>query len=153
MWEAGEVIHIGEATGDWRDNDKSYELIVIDDKIKDILSIMQHDRIYLDLDVNKKLNICKVNLSDEVYEPDQYSRKRLLENLVYKENEIGYRIGSNIMRRAKESFVDYIINKNVFVNLVQYVKKHGKYKEQEESIIIDEYKRLIEEYYKVIKEE
>lgn len=180
-------------------NDKSYELIVIDDKIKDILSIMQHDRIYLDLDVNKKLNICKVNLSNEVYEPDQYSRKRLLENLVYKENEIGYRIGSNIMRRAipafnefselavelkdiffisgaeyskwkiispityednkkikeysKESFVDYIINKDVFVNLVQYVKKHGKYKEQEESIIIDEYKRLIEEYYKVIKEE
>lgn len=27
LWEAGEVIHIGEATGDWRQNDKSYERV------------------------------------------------------------------------------------------------------------------------------
>lgn len=27
LWEAGEVIHIGEATGDWRENDKTYERV------------------------------------------------------------------------------------------------------------------------------
>ena len=68
--------------------------------------------------------------------------------IIYEEKNIL----KNLLTLLDEQY-DYIINKDVFVNLVQYVKKHGKYKEQEESIIIDEYKRLIEEYYKVIKEE
>lgn len=76
----------------------------------------------------------------------EYSKWKIISPITYEDNK-------KIKEYSKESFVDYIINKNVFVNLVQYVKKHGKYKEQEESIIIDEYKRLIEEYYKVIKEE
>lgn len=51
---------------------------------------------------------------------------------------------------SKESFVEYIVKQGTFLNLVQYVLKHGKY-QVEEITIIEEYKRLISVYYELVK--
>ena len=52
---------------------------------------------------------------------------------------------------SKEHFIEYIVNQKLFSNLVQYVKENGKYPKQDEKVIIEEYKKLIGEYYDLVK--
>ena len=50
---------------------------------------------------------------------------------------------------SKEAFADYIMNKDLFDNIVLYVLKNAKDKNISKEIIIKEYKRLIFEYYDI----
>ena len=50
---------------------------------------------------------------------------------------------------SKEAFTDYIMNKDLFDNIVLYVLKNAKDKSISKEIIIKEYKRLICEYYDI----
>ncbi len=50
---------------------------------------------------------------------------------------------------SKEAFADYIMNKDLFDNIVLYVLKNAKDKSVSKEIIIKEYKRLICEYYDI----
>lgn len=50
---------------------------------------------------------------------------------------------------SKEAFVEFILNQTPFNNLVKYVVEHGKIKESEE-VIVNEYKRLIADYYSIM---
>lgn len=54
--------------------------------------------------------------------------------------------------RSKESFIDYIISKETFNNLVDYVVTNSKDSQSKETII-EEYKRLIEQYYDIVSKE
>ena len=55
---------------------------------------------------------------------------------------------AKIRELSKEAFAEYIINRNSFANLINYVMEHGKNKCSREEII-QEYKRLIEIYYDI----
>ena len=47
---------------------------------------------------------------------------------------------------SKEAFIEFIVKKEVFDNLVEYVLENGKEKCSKNQII-EEYKKLIGEYY------
>ena len=53
-----------------------------------------------------------------------------------------------IKELSKEAFVEYIITRNTFANLIDYVMEHGREKYSKEEII-HEYKRLVEMYYDI----
>lgn len=59
-----------------------YKLIIIDSNLKRVLSIMKHDLIYINGE--KDLGICMVNLGDDLYQPDEYTRECLIRSLVYR---------------------------------------------------------------------
>lgn len=167
-------------------------LLLIDNNLRKFLSLSFSNKTYIKSD--KRVTICRVNISDELYVPDNYTRETLIKDLVYNNKKSNLVSGYFINRRSipafkefeklavdlsyinfigyhqyekwniispitlenslkiksypKNVFVDYIINQPLFNNLVQYVEEHGKIKSTKE-IIIEEYKRLIGDYYDV----
>ena len=147
------------------------------------------------MDCEKNISIYKVRLDDELYIPDEYTKKQLMQRLVYCDSEITYGNSMNIMRRSipafqeysklavtleknifflgieghskwniispislddfekirnlsKDAFKKFVMDKQAFKNIVDYVVKHGKIKSSKEEIFC-EYKRLIEEFYDI----
>ncbi len=52
---------------------------------------------------------------------------------------------------SKEAFVDYIISKDIFNNIVEHVLENSKIKNNSKKNIVDCYKKLIAEYYETMK--
>lgn len=57
-----------------------------------------------------------------------------------------------INKLSKEAFIDYIVEQDVFNDLVKYVSEHGR-ENNSSQVITGEYNRLIAEYYETVKEE
>lgn len=169
------------------------EILIIDNAIKQFFSFSYVDKTYLDTD--KQIYICKVSKINKLYEPNDYTKRQLIKELVFDDKHTIYHSGF-MMRRsipafndfsklavnirgmrfigynnlgiwniispislknsekvneyAKESFVNYIIEQPIFENIVQYVFEHGMEKNSK-NVIINEYKRLIECYYDIVK--
>lgn len=74
----------------------------------------------------------------------EFSRWKIISPITFNDNK-------KINEYSKEHFIEYIVNQKLFSNLVQYVKENGKYPKQDEKVIIKEYKKLIGEYYDLVK--
>lgn len=74
----------------------------------------------------------------------EFSRWKIISPITFNDNK-------KINEYSKEHFIEYIVNQKLFSNLVQYVKENGKYPKQDEKVIIEEYKKLIGEYYDLVK--
>lgn len=188
-WSVEEVVKL---LNEEIDDKEQYREILIDNELKGYLELCWCDWYY----GTEKIHICKICSNDELYSPDDCTRKYLIEELVYKDKGIRYP-DSFIMRRSipafstysglavnlnninligaerksrwniispisledkekmkiysKEAFIEFIIGKDVFNNLIQYVVENGKEKNNREEII-KEYKLLIGEYYDVTYE-
>ena len=64
---------------------------------------------------------------------------------------ISFDDAKKISKFPKEMFVEYIFATEIFGKIVEYVYEHSKTKASRE-IIKEEYKKLIEAYYDVMKE-
>lgn len=60
---------------------------------------------------------------------------------------------SKIFEITEDTFVDYITSKDVFKNIVEYVYKNKKKTTVTKDTIIETYKKLIREYYTIVKDE
>ena len=173
-------------------NKQKYCRLIIDNDLKKFLSLAYCDIHYLECENN--IGICIVRTDDELYVPDNYTKKQLIKGLIYRDTGIMCSGSMNIMRRAipafeeysklavmlknvfgigtdksskwkiispislddfekmhdfsKESFVEYVVTKPIFDNLVDYVVKNGK-KQNSKEVIIDTYKKLIREFYDI----
>ncbi len=58
---------------------------------------------------------------------------------------------AKLFEMSEDSFVEYIISKDVFKNMVEHVKKNNKNRTVTQDEIIEGYKRFIREYYSIIK--
>lgn len=171
---------------------KTYNCIIIDKTLKKYLELAFYDCTYIPSE--KEVCIKTANISDDLYSPDKYTRKKLIKNLVYTDNDM-QTSSMYIMRRAihafneyknlatkiekvffiggdrsakwyiispislndahkmkelsKEAFVDYITHNKLFDNIVAHVLKNAKNKNASKEIIIEEYKKLICEYYDI----
>ncbi len=56
-----------------------------------------------------------------------------------------------LFEMSEDTFVEYIISKNIFNNIVEYVQKNNKNSIVTKSEIIEGYKRFTREYYQVIR--
>ena len=56
-----------------------------------------------------------------------------------------------ISEMTEIAFVEYIISKRVFKNVVEFVKKNNKNNNVAQDEIIEGYKKFICEYYRIIK--
>lgn len=176
---------------------KVHECIIIDRVINEYLERTFCDFIFIAGD--KDLCVHKVNISDDLYYPDEYTKEKLIKNLTHVSINGVYFPSMFTMRKAihafsdyaniatdisklpfigcdrkakwhiispisfsdinkisdmsKDSFIDYIIGKEVFSNLVDHVFENRKNKIITKSEIIACYKELIAEYYKITKEE
>lgn len=175
---------------------EKYKFIITDNTLKKYLELTFCDYTYFPAE--KEICIRTANVSDELYSPDEYTRKKLIKNLVHTEIKGVQTSSMYIMRRAihafseyknlatklekvfflggdrsaqwyiispislndapkvkelsKEAFADYIMNKDLFGNIVLYVLKNAKDKNISKEIILKEYKRLIFEYYDICTE-
>lgn len=173
---------------------EKFSCILIDKKIKNFLRDGYYDSTYVETD--KEIELCTVNLNEEIYEPDEYTRKQLIRKLIYQKvvglynsafktrraipafnsyekiavelrNIIGigfdcrsrWKIISPIsLEDAKKiadfsegGFVEYITGRNTFKNLVDYTMDNRKEKDTgNRETVIEDYKRLIREYYNLI---
>lgn len=101
-----------------------YPLLIIDENLKRFLSFQNYDITYLDSEHNEDIGICKVRLDDELYRPDFYTRRRLIQKLVYNED-----ICKNtrfIMRRAIPAFEEFSslavdMNRMPFVEIDEFI--------------------------------
>ena len=171
-----------------------YRRIIIDNKLKEFLSRTHRDIFFLK--GNENIQIYEVRLDNELYSPDDYTKKQLIQRLVYRNSGINYGNSMNIMRRSipafqdysklavefkkiyflgvegkskwniispislddfekikdfsKASFVKFVMDKQVFENLVNYVFEYAKIKSSKDDIV-REYKRLIEEFYDIVE--
>ena len=177
------------------------DYIVIDEKLKRCLQVAFCDKLFLDATDPEKeeVCVCKINISDDLYSPDQHTKDVLLKKLVhdtlsqkfrssiynmrlaipaFKEYEhIATKINglffigvehfakwfiispiiksdySKISVMSKDIFVDYIISKDTFNNVVDHVLKNKKNETTTKNDIIVSYKKLIGEYYDIAKNE
>lgn len=58
---------------------------------------------------------------------------------------------AKLFEMSEDTFVEYIISKDVFKNMVEHVKKNNKNSTVTQDEIIEGYKRFIREYYSIIK--
>ena len=142
----------------------------------------------------ENIGICRVELEEELYDPDEYTKRQLIRKLVYRDSENTFNNCMSEKRRAipafkkysklavtrkdtqfigldenskwiiispitkddfeeiqkftKDLFIEFVVSKPTFCNLVRHVLEHGKTK-SEESDIINEYKCLIGEFYDI----
>lgn len=83
---------------------KTYNCIIIDKTLKKYLELAFYDCTYIPSE--KEVCIKTANISDDLYSPDEYTRKKLIKNLVYTDNDM--QISSMyIMRRAIHAFNEY----------------------------------------------
>lgn len=175
------------------------ELVVIDETLKEYLQATYSDKFFLKTgDASKEdVCICKINIGEDLYSPDAYTKEVLITKSVYdtlhqkfrasiynmrlaipafKEYEVLattlnglYFIGVEnyakwyiispissedylkISEMTEIAFVEYIISKRVFKNVVEFVKKNNKNNNVAQDEIIEGYKKFICEYYRIIK--
>ena len=175
------------------------ELVVIDETLKEYLQATYSDKFFLKTgDASKEdVCICKINIGEDLYSPDAYTKEVLITKSVYdtlhqkfrasiynmrlaipafKEYEVLattlnglYFIGVEnyakwyiispissedylkISEMTEIAFVEYIISKRVFKNVVEFVKKNNKNNNVTQDEIIEGYKKFICEYYRIIK--
>ncbi len=83
---------------------KQNNLIIIDNEIRKFLSQAYSDKVYLES--NKIVAICKVS-NDDLYHPDEYTKKQLIESLVYGNESHYMSNGRFIARRSIPAFDDF----------------------------------------------
>lgn len=173
-------------------NKELYCLLIIDNDLKKFLLQKNYNISYLNCAEN--IGICRVELEEELYDPDEYTKRQLIRKLVYRDSENTFNNCMSEKRRAipafkkysklavtrkdtqfigldenskwiiispitkddfeeiqkftKDLFIEFVVSKPTFCNLVRHVLEHGKTK-SEESDIINEYKCLIGEFYDI----
>lgn len=83
---------------------KQNEVLIIDNWIKRFFSLSYIDKIYLNSD--KRIDICKVTNINELYEPDEDTKIKLIKELVFDGKEQRHN-SDFIMRRAISAFKDF----------------------------------------------
>lgn len=177
------------------------ECIIIDESLKNYLKVAYCDKLFLEGIESEKEDvcICKINLNNDLYSPDQYTKEVLLKKLVhdtlnqkfrssiynmrlaipaFKEYEnLATKISNlffigvehfaewyiispiaksdypKIFEMTEDAFVEYILSKETFVNIIEYVLKNKKIDTTSKDDIIGNYKKLISEYYNIAKRE
>lgn len=173
--------------------------IVVDENLKEYLKVAYCNKIFLDGAEEEKgdVCICKINITNDLYSPDQHTKEILLNKLVY--NTLNQRFRASIynMRFAipafkeyenlatkindlffigvehhakwyiispisqldypkifemtEDAFTKYIISQKTFDNLIEHTLKHNKNDKIEKDSVIESYKKLICEYYNIVK--
>ena len=178
------------------------DYIVIDDNLKQYLKVAYCDKIFFDgTELEKgEVCICKINITNDLYSPDQYTKEVLLKKLVHDTLNQKYRASIYNMRFAipafkeyenlatkiynllfigvehyakwyiispiskldypkifemtEDMFVQYIISQETFNNIIEHILKHRRNKQTTREDIIENYKKIIREYYNIaIKEQ
>ena len=175
------------------------ELVVIDETLKEYLKVAYSDKFFLKTDEQNKEDvcICKINVGDELYSPDAYTKEILITKSVYNTLNQKFRASIYNMRLAipafkeyeklatklkglyfvgvenyakwyiispiassdyskiadmsEDAFVEHIVSKVVFENLIKYVLENNKNDAIGKTELVEEYKRFIREYYRVSK--
>lgn len=81
--------------------------LVIDEQLKRFLSLTHYDINYLDLGDDKEIGICTVRLDNELYCPTSYTKKHLIQKLVYTNAGNILKNTMYVMRRAIPAFDEF----------------------------------------------